>query len=190
MPTVKDLVDALDRAEDARQRAEHDRDAKRRRSLDAFAAKLDAELDAEFGPGLAALRQEEWDAREALDAARLAEGRERLADLPRGVLVEWAQEQTSWSRSTGPVKPTGRRAVLEVVGPHFRAPAGRVHGLPRQGEVILRLLKKDGSPAPPFEELPRSWEGPDAWRRWWLPAGVDWHAEEEKREAADREEDA
>lgn len=91
-----------------------------------------------------ALFQEAW------DAAKIAEAK---PEYPVGtILQEWRRRKFDYH---GPLHPTGRKGVVEIVTRDSRFAAGRIS--PSCGTVICRLLRKDGTPGMQFEHYLGLW---------------------------------
>jgi hypothetical protein len=96
------------------------------------------------------------------------DGMDKLASLPKGVLVEWGRPRDTrgWERDRK--KIALRRGVLEVRTSETVLPANvGSWRLPVIGEVFIRILKKDGSPGMAVESYRPNPAGVNAW----LPEG-------------------
>lgn len=168
MATIEELEAERDRARMGVMRLETAHSADLRRLTAEFERKLRDELDAKYKKPLAELKAAEATAQAALDAALVAVAGAR--ELPKGTLYEWRRKESRpWARDYA-LRPTGRRGVLEVVtrGSAFPSNQGSWRR-PAVGTVIVRLLKKDGSPSLMWE----TWhENPVSHQANWLPAGV------------------
>lgn len=124
---------------------------------------MEKALNMEFGETLERLRKEEAEAKRLLEEE---EDKIRLASVkpphPEGtVLVLWSRDRLGY----GPLKQTSKMVAVEVVRADSKFKSGiKDYSRPKNGEVIGRVLKRDGTPGLLFEKL-NSWET-------WLPIGV------------------
>lgn len=124
-----------------------------------------ASAQAKYGPALAEWKEKLQVRQAAHEAAQIELGKAATGGLPTGILVEWKPPEVRYSSVRWPPQATGRRAVVEVWS---KTSQGRgSYGLPSVGDVVLRVLKKDGTPSVDFVKNPQSHIG-----RTWFPEGV------------------
>jgi hypothetical protein len=125
--------------------------------------KLYAEADANFGAAITAADKAKSDARLALDAARVAAAISNAGWLPAGTVVaEWTRPYKYGMEREA--RPTGRLGKIEVWSDQSVRPNRlRWQQRPDPGDIIIRLLKKDGTESKVFEAGPLSWLR-DSWR--------------------------
>lgn len=124
-----------------------------------------AAAEQKYGPDLERLRAKREELQAAHDAAQVALGQAATAGLHTGILFEWKRKYERFSSKEGPPQATGRRGVVEVWAKGSQARGS--YGLPAIGEVVLRVLKKDGTPSVDFERHPKDLIG-----KLWFPEGV------------------
>lgn len=161
---------ATDQAQRAHTARLDERDGWLRDRLSDARALLMVEASTLFDAGLAETEQALRAARSVAATAVLALGQAKLAALAeQGTLerVEWAMVADRWN-PTAPLKLTGARGVVQVFsnGDPLAENVGN-YRRPLHGKLVLRLLKKDGSPG----LIVRAWPA-DSYSRKWLPPGV------------------
>lgn len=164
------LKTAFDDAVVERARMRDARD-KRRHELMQEAAKQVARQIAQEFPDWQTVQDTETTARQTLDDAKIAAGKEKLARMNygRGTLIEWETKRDQWfGEKRYWHYRTGRRGVLMVWERGSEYPDNIHHGyaLPNYGDLYIRLLKKDGTPGRQFYKfgnmaadqiLPKNW---------------------------------
>lgn len=160
---VKDLRKAVEEAYRVRLDVEKRRDMTRRELLQ----NVDETLRASYGAELEAANVKE---RALRDDLRKAEDAERMANVvlpyPEGtVLNHWSRGRyytisSSW-------RTTGKRAVVQVYRQGDPLPVNARYNRPEVGQVVLRELKKDGTPGKAVEIWYES-----AMKNEWLPEGT------------------
>lgn len=140
---------------------EREFDNKRDKLLDDFREKVDADLEAEYGARLAALRQAELDAERAVEDERIANAK---PPHPVGtVMIGWSNKSGSWARESD-WQPVAK-GIIEIVTRETVHPANTEYSRASLGDVVVRLLKKDGTPSAKYQTL-------GGWRSHrWLPEG-------------------
>lgn len=128
-------------------------------------AAFEVELEARFGEMLRNASAAEAQAEQLFIAeqARVAleKAQAKTYKVPVGsVLHEWTTKRFEKT----PVW-TGRRGVLEIISPESSHPGNLAYGRARIGDVVVRLLKKDGSPGQSYVQ---------GWNlKFWAPEGTD-----------------
>lgn len=87
----------------------------------------------------------------------------KTARLPLGTrMVQWehVRNRENWSKWT--LVATKRRGIVEVLQVGSPLPRNRAHGLPKIGDVIIRVLKADGARSINCLKLD-SWDGINRW---------------------------
>ena len=137
-------------------------EAARRQHLRA-ASEAENAVRAQYEDRLREAHKAESRAREALDAARVAEANNKtFAGLSVGAkVVEWTRG-ISWS---GPLRKSGRVGVLDVWTPESEHPENQ-RWLPSAGDFYVRILDKSGKPSKRFDRLHGAYLG------CWHPEGV------------------
>jgi hypothetical protein len=161
--SVEELEQVYDRAwrrHDALQVQHRDRRAK---LLRAFERQLDAELDVEFKEPLAQALAEKLATKKAWEEVRNAALLSAALATPREILLgtrveEWLSPKYC---PRDPKKPTGRQGVLEVVISTSEHPDNSSYRAP-VGTVVVRILKKDGTPSKKY--VYRQWSIENEWR--------------------------
>lgn len=156
MDKREELLEASQAATDALRTLRDERDNKKYASMNA----LEAALKAEFGERLNALTKA---ASAAESAHRDEEARIRTEaakpPFPVGTVLDRWDTPGRWAREK---KPTGERGVVEIFGPDSQSPANMQHNLARTGDVVIRFVKKDGTPSLRYEVW-TDWRK-DSWR--------------------------
>lgn len=123
-------------------------------------------LYAEFGAEMEAAQSAERKLRDELREASDAFALENVTPPhPEGtVLVEW--NPPHWS--TNACRPTGRKGVVQVYRAGDPLPLNARWSVPRVGDVVIRELKKDGTPA---KAVVAVWRDGSKMEDYWLPEG-------------------
>jgi hypothetical protein len=162
---IKELEDAWIKARLANSAVE----VRRREREYELMKEVRAKLDAEFGAELAATIKVEREASVVLEVEKdRVRELESLAKLPYPVgtvLVEW--EYPRWSHDGSKLKKSGNRAVLQLYKQGDPLPGNSRWNRPRVGELVLRYLKKDGTPGMNVKAWQDRYEGE------WMPEGVE-----------------
>lgn len=165
MTELERCREALAEAELAYGELKHTREIQRRNAIADATERIENELSAKYGEVQSRLREAARAARQAYEVAKLAEANASLP-FPVGTkLIGWMRSHVSTYRR-GPFgkKSTG---IVEVCDNNTEMPIGQRYGLPAIGDVIIRLLKKDGTPGKSVEKY-----NGDGWRTHiWLPEG-------------------
>ena len=147
-PALADLESIASEAERVLWAAKHEMYEYKQARTKAFNDALDAECREMFASRVS----------EASAAARAAVGaveaeKERIAlsgdsaPLPLGTrLEEWHQDR--WSKTES---RTGRVGIFEAITATSEHMSNKVWGRAKRGDYVVRLLKKDGSPAKKYE---------------------------------------
>lgn len=151
-PSLEQELTRLEEAERAaRDRSERLREERlsfERAQREAFTAKLKADTEAMWGDLQRAADIAHRSAVAARDEARerAAAGRERT--IPLGtIMVEWAFPSWRMYSADQSPKPTGKKGVLEVITADSEHPGNLpTWSWARRGDVVIRILKKDGKP--------------------------------------------
>lgn len=146
------------------------RTADLRRQLDAVKAEVAASVADQYDGPIAAAAVDVIDAKAALDAARIAEANADTGWYPVGTpVVEWRPPRHY--EATRAYSKLGR-GVVEVWGEKSLHPANMAEfRLPRPGAVVVRQLKRDGTPSTRWVALTSYTKSV------WLREGVDKNAE-------------
>lgn len=104
-----------------------------------------AETEAIFGKELADAQSEETRLRREKEEAEEREAIAAPRDVPIGAQVEEWKPKRLGPWRTGPKEPTGRKGILEVITADSQHPGNKTNA--RRGDVVVRLLKKDGKPS-------------------------------------------
>ena len=129
-------------------------------------------LNAELGGELSAARSAEGNAAEAL---RNAENAERLVGAssklpyPEGPIVRgWESSRSPWAAYR--MNRTGKCGVIEIYKEGDAYPSNRSRwSLPKAGEIVVRILKRDGSKGIEAEK----YNFAECAKEYWLPEGVE-----------------
>lgn len=176
MTRLQELEKAYWAAYGARSTMEDERAARRRAAITEFTRQLDDELAREYDAPLQELRRAEHAAALERDAEKERAALEGGSKIPAGTIMLEFDYPRYADRRASNRRLTGKRGVVEIVTRASEHP-GNV-GTYRQaavGEVVIRRLKKDGSPSKAYE---RGWDA----RNCWLPEGRDlqgWGGESE-----------
>lgn len=132
---------------------------------------VDAKLNAEFGEEMSAAEKARCEANAALEAedARVKEI-ESLASLPYPIgtkLVGWTPSRSLFGGRPVSFSKNGNTGVLEVFKMGDPISATNSWRKPKGGEVVVRMLKKDGSKGLNLEK----WI-PGHSERYWFTEGV------------------
>lgn len=141
----------------------------RRRALEQEArVRIAAQIDEEF-PEWRQANDQATEAQRAFYDARIEDARARLSAMNygRGVLVEWETKKGQWfSERKNWHYESGRRGTIEVVDRNTQFPDNMAdYRRPALGDMIIRLLKKDGTPSKQVINLMNGIPN------WWLPEG-------------------
>ena len=169
---VRSLEAELDRCKSELASILGKRDDERRDLLAAETRRIDALMEERYGQQITATANAVGLARAALDAARVEAAQSKADELPQGTLVEWNNQPiTKWSRHYK-FSRTGRRGKIEIVTGESQF-AANLHGYscPKLGDVIVRVLKKDGTASSKFVRWPCNvnW-GPQWQSEDWMPS--------------------
>lgn len=119
------------------------------------------EINRRWQPMLEDANRKVWEAMAIADAVDVATAEKEGKYKPGTVLVNWQRERRGW-HGEGIWKEVGR-GVVEVMKPDTILP-GNVTWRPMVGTLMVRVLKKDGTPGKVVKELGN-------WRDNWLPEG-------------------
>lgn len=125
---------------------------------------LQEEVHAEYRDRMNAAHEECVAARAELDAAKLADAKPKW---PVGTVVcAWKQRTEGWmQRPTGEWKVIAK-GVMEIITAESEHPDSlNKYSRASIGDVVVRLLKKDGTPGKKYESL-TGWKA-----KHWLPEG-------------------
>lgn len=170
MSALSDLEQAYKRAASARFDAQ---DASRtfvQKLTEEFNTRLARELEAGgYNERVLAARIAEHEARKTLEAEK-----ERIAlsetvhPYPLGTrMVEWKYWTHHYHNRPENRALTGRVGILEVITSTSEHPANKTYGLANRGDLVIRILKKDGTPSKMYEQVRRHC----AYH--WVPEGTD-----------------
>lgn len=171
MSTLSDLEQTLRRAMSARHEAQDARRNFERKLTEEFHAHLARELEAGgYDKRVRAANIAENEAQQLVEAEkeRIALS-ETLHPYSLGTrMVEWSYPRRLYSQATVQNRVlTGRVGVLEIITNKSEHPANKTYGLAERGELVIRILKKDGTPSKVYERLNRRWN------LQWVPEGTD-----------------
>ena len=129
-------------------------------------------VNAELGGSLSLAKSAENKASEAL---RNAENAERLASAssnlpyPEGTIVRgWERSRSPWDAHC--MNRTGKCGVIEIYKEGDAYPSNRSRwSLPKAGEIVVRILKRDGSKGIEAEK----YNFAECAKEYWLPEGVE-----------------
>jgi hypothetical protein len=153
--SVKTLERDHERAVNALRKLESERDIELHKLRDAALEKIDAEIEARFGPAVEAAAVAAYAARSALEDARVQEAQTgKDAPYPIGTIMVH--------------HPDGLRGRIEVFkqGDDYTGSDWRK---PQIGAFVIRHLKKDGTPSKRLEKAFKA--DPKFGRQEWLPEG-------------------
>jgi len=168
MSTLSDLEQAYKRVTSARFDAQDARRTFVQKLIDEFHAYLARELEAcGYNERVRAANIAEHEALQAVEAEKERIALEETVHpyLPGTRMVEW--ECPRWSN----FKPEDRRltsrvGILEVITSTSEHPANKTNGLANRGDLVIRVLKKDGTPSKAYELVNRG-------QYRWVPEGTD-----------------
>ena len=162
------LQRAYDDAWDRRDDLESARARERRDALAEYTIALDARLKEKYDEQIRAAREEEARVHAALMEEREKEALARQYPYPLGtVMVEWESQRYSYRDDPKLRRLTGRRGVLEVITSTSEHPGNRSYSLAGPGDLVIRILKKNGKPG--RDDVSRDWR----MRGNWVPEGTD-----------------
>ena len=134
------------------------------RLLDIEKARIAAEMDAKYGATIDAATSAAHEASVAAEAAAIAYGHARLAELHQGLWERWEHPGKGWGYIISAPKrvvATGRLEVWTSASVYPENTSSR----PNAGAVVMRIMKKDGKPstkvANPFnlsEQISSGWK--------------------------------
>ena len=153
---------ARDKARAALREVVAQRNDERDRLLREEEHRIDVEMKAKFGERISALTFAANRAEAEYQQALVEEGL-RTAKYPPGTkLCGWKKDR-SYYGSTGKwiMAATG---IVEVMTPTTEVPKTLKWSKPRIGELVVRVLTKDGKPGKVVQRL-------EGWRQTWLPEG-------------------
>ena len=171
MSTLSALEQALRDAMRARSIAQDARSNFTSKLTEEFRAHLARELEAGgYNKRVRAATIAENEAQQAVEVER-----ERVAlsetvhPYPLGTrMVEWDYPRRLYRAPTVQDRIlTGRVGVLEVITAKSEHPANKTYNLAARGELVIRILKKDGTPSKTYERVSRTWS------LQWIPEGAD-----------------
>lgn len=166
---VEALERAAQEAERALDKARTMRDDEKRQLIHAFRERVEREVDLKHAEKIQALCNASVAASKAALAAKQSLALSgKTARVPLGTrMVEWELVR-DYTTSKHKLRPSGRLGLVEVLTEGSPLPGNRAHGLPKIGDVIIRVLKKQGGKSLNCMKLD-SW---DAMNRW-FPEGQD-----------------
>jgi hypothetical protein len=176
MTRLEELLEASEAAERHVRKLEHERFEEEYK----LKKRLQEQLDGIFGEPIRTAKeahaiaktawQSEYD-RIALESAK--------PSYPVGTKVQkWISsnyDRKTWIRSKEDI------GMVEIITPESKHPATKTYGKARIGEVVVRKLKKDGTPSQNYINVSGGWIG--GWDRW-RPIDVDYNAEVNKEAIA------
>jgi hypothetical protein len=156
---------ALLKAEEAYDELKNKRYWECSRAISEAKERIESELSAKYSEEQSRLHEAARAARQAYETAKLAEANASLP-FPVGTkLIGWIRRKLSSFRC-GPLEKKSL-GVVEVCDKNTEIPKGIVYHRPDIGDVLVRLLKKDGTPGKAVEKY-----NGDGWRTHiWLPEG-------------------
>lgn len=148
-------------AQDAWRKVRDSRDDERRTLISAATAEIDADLDRKYGERIQALKAAEVAAEAEYNAERVATA---TPPYPVGtVLIGWKDVAHSYARAQN--WQAVAKGVVEIADGNTVYPANTKSAYKHaHGTVLVRLLRKDGTPGPKVERL-------GDWPHKWLPEG-------------------
>jgi hypothetical protein len=147
---ISELLDAYRAANAAAGALRSAKRAAREQRLAEFTKALDAELSAVHDAGINEAQTKALEADRAYHIALIETGRATLAAMGNPIREEWKRAGTYWSYKR-PLVRSGRTGRQEVRDFDSKFPANRGYGLPAYGDIFMRILKKDGTPAATYE---------------------------------------
>lgn len=125
--------------------------------------RITKDVEERYGEAVRSANIRVYEARKALDAAKEVQAKTCLTD--ERIYVEWTTSGRYWDRTPRP----GRRGKLEIFTRESAVPGNlATYSQPCPGDIVMRVLKKDGTPSSRFE---RNGWNPDSSRRTWYPEG-------------------
>lgn len=164
---LNDLITASRKASYALSNATRERDAVITAAVSAFRSQTEARVHAEWKERISALSESAKTAKKAMEDAEIADAMDggRCKYAIGTVLLEW--KRSSYGFRTNPLRLTGRRGVVEVITRDSAHPNNRNYSRASAGDVVVRLLGKNGKPGILYSTDINSW------RAKWFPEGVD-----------------
>jgi hypothetical protein len=144
--TVQDREEEMREAGRKLYRLENLASDERRALIDAATKEIDCQMHAKYGADIQVAKDVARTAKQAYEAARVAEGERAAASIHSGVLAEWDWKPSGRFRQDYAWRETGRRGRCEVVTPQTVFPGNKTWNRPPVGSVAVRLLKKNGQP--------------------------------------------
>lgn len=164
---VKALQKAWRSAELALSNLEYDASDERSSLIAAATKEIDQQMRDKHGAKIQAAKDAARTAKQAYEAALVAEGERAAASVHDGVLVEWDWMASNRWRNDHAWRETGRRGNCEVITPSTVFPGNKSWGRPSVGSVAVRLLKKNGQPGMDCVRMSKG----DWSKAQWLPEG-------------------
>lgn len=160
---LRDAIRARSIAQDARRDFE-------RKLTEEFRARLVRELEAGgYNERVHATTIAENEAQRLVEAEK-----ERIAleetthPYPLGTrMVEWEYPRLYRQETVQDRRLTGRAGTLEIITDKSEHPGNKTYGLADRGELVVRILKKDGTLSKTYERVNRPWS------LRWVPEGTD-----------------
>lgn len=175
MSALIDLEQSLQRAVLARIAAQKERGDFENKLRSEFNAALSRSLrEKGYDRRLYDAMTAESQAREALEKEKTRIALEETKHpYPLGTrMVEWEYlHRHSYVFNPADRRLTGKVGILEVITPTSEHPTSTVRSRARPGDLVIRLLKKDGSPSKLYVIVPsrtRTWG-----QMYWVPEGTD-----------------
>ena len=167
---IKVLEKILADAEKARYKIESKYNDRKSELYQEADEKVNAELGSEFAAARSAESKASMALKDAEDAERLAGASSKLP-YPEGTIVCGWKGRPGWSWSLNPdMDRTGKRGVIEIYKEGDAYPSNRSRwNLPKTGDIVVRMLKKDGSKGIEAENYIFT----DYAKDYWLPEGVE-----------------
>jgi hypothetical protein len=166
--TIESLEKALHDARKVRYEVEGRYEARKSELYREACEKVNAEL----GGSLNLAKTAESNASEALGNAENAErlaGASSKLPYPEGTIVcGWKNSRSPWAAHC--MNRTGKRGMIEVYKEGDAYPSNRSRwSLPKVGDIVVRMLKKDGSKGIEVEKYIFD----DYAKDYWMPEGVE-----------------
>lgn len=166
---VADLVQAAQWAERELEKARAMRDDEFRQLRDAALKRIEFDVNAKHSEKIQKLCDASVAAQRAANRAKESLALSgKTARIPLGTRLIEYQLVRDFTTSKQKLTPTGRLGLVEVLTEGSPLPGNRAHGLPKLGDVIIRVLKKQGGRSLNCMKLD-SWEGINRW----FPEGQD-----------------
>jgi hypothetical protein len=165
--TIESLEKTLADAVKVRYEVEGKYEARKSELYREACEKVNAELGGSLSLAKSAESKASMALKDAENAERLAGASSKLP-YPEGIIVCGWKDRGSWAMNPG-MDRTGKRGVIEIYKQGDAYPSRSRWNRPAVGEIVVRMLKKDGSKSIEAEKYCFA----EYAKEYWLPEGVE-----------------